>query len=106
MTALASDRISRKRMNVIFQSPPILGDTKNGSYKGTMILKSETGEGFWQLDSIKLADGNSSVRELAGDDLGTIPKEMGVVVGTKRWILFLLIIPFLFIGLLRVAYRW
>ena len=96
----------RDRMNVTFQPSPILGDGKNGSYKGTMTLESGTGEGFWQLDSIKLADGNGSVRELAGDDLGDLPTELEIEVGFKRWILFLLLIPLLFIGLLGAIYRW
>jgi hypothetical protein len=94
----------RDRMNVTFDPSPILGDGKNGSYKGTMPLDSGTGEGFWQLDSIKLADGNGSVRELVGDDLGGLPKELEVEVGSKRWILFLLLIPLLFIGLLCAIY--
>lgn len=71
-----------------------------------MTLESGTGEGFWQLDSIKLVDGNGSVRELVGDDLSTLPKELEVEVGSKRWILFLLLIPLLFIGLLCVIYRF
>jgi hypothetical protein len=100
------DPFHRDRINVTFQPSPILGDGKNGSYKGTMTLESGTGEGFWQLDSIKLVDGNGSVRELAGDDLGTLPKELEVEVGSKRWILFLLLIPLLFIGFLCVIYRW
>jgi len=100
------DPFHRERINVTFLPPPVLGDTKNGTYKKALLLNSSTGEGFWQLDSIKLVDSNGSVRELVGDDLGTLPRELEVEVGSKRWILFLLLIPLLFIGLLCVIYRW
>jgi len=93
----------RDSMSVSFLPSPILGDTKNGSYRGTMTLPSGTVEGIWQLDSIKLVDSNGSVRELKGDDLGSLPKELDVEVGFGRWILILVVIPIVIPILLILA---
>ncbi len=100
------DPFHRDRISVTFLPPPILGDAKNGSYKRDKTFDSGTGEGFWQLDSIKLVDGNGSIRVLSGQELDSFPRELEVEVGPGRWFIFLLAIPFLFIVLLCIIYHW
>ncbi len=95
----------RDQIMVTFLPPPILGDAKNGSYKGSLLLRSDTEEGFWKLESIKLVDSTGSVRELKGDDLGALPRELKVEVGLRKWITILLLIPLLFIVLLCFIYN-
>ena len=105
----------RDSMNVAFLPTPILGNKKNGSYRGTMTLPSGMEEGVWQLDSIKLVDSNGSVRELKGDDLGSLPKELDVEGGFLRWGLILVFIPvlipillilFIFVVILHKTLDW
>jgi hypothetical protein len=100
-----SHPFQRDQITVTFLPPPILGDAKNGSYKGSLLLKSDTEEGFWQLDSIKLVDSTGSVRVLKGDDLGSLPRELEVQVGLRKWVTILLLIPLLFIVLLYLIYN-
>jgi hypothetical protein len=96
----------KDEMNVTFLPPPILGDVANGSYtyEGTVDLPRGTKEGVWQLESIKLVDGHGAIRELKGDDLGPLPKELYVEVGFSRWVLVLVCIQFVFFGILYVIY--
>ena len=96
----------RESKVVTFVPPPILGDPKNGTYVGTITLPSGTEEGIWQLDSIKLVDNNGSVRELKGDDLGSLPKQLDVEVGNARWLLLLFGFPVIFFGILGIMYFW
>jgi len=96
--------LSKPEKNVIFMPPPVLGDLINGTYKGTMIFPKETAEGVWQLESIKLADSKGQMRELKSDDLASLPQELHVKVGYRKWGGILIGIPTIFAIILTAIF--
>ena len=88
-----SSWFSKPEMNAIFLSPSVLGDSTNGTYKGTIDFPKGTAEGVWQLESIKLVDNKGQIRELKGDDLESLPKELQIKVSKLKWIGILIGVP-------------